>query len=802
MRPPRLFALTAPALLAGTTLVAASCAAPATSNHGKLAVAAHAPEPRAATPARPRPGTSGALLAEIHERRAARAKTAPPAPPPPPRVTTPLAGEPRAEQLAQARLVRTSCDAIGKEIAEARVKKLREDIHASYMNWHAEQPACWERDRAQDAERRQNEADAARGESLGYGYGSGGTVSASFGAGGLGLSGVGEGGGGRGVGVGRGAVGHMWGHGHGRLSGSHKAGQGEPAKARRASGTNNQVDAVDEADLVKTDGRWVYLATNGALRIVEAMNPRIVSVTKIAGTVREMFVSGDRAVVYASTGARPRERCTYGYDCAFAGDASSTSITVFDVTDRARPRVTRTLKLSGALVSARRIGGAIHTVVSDGDAPSAAALPSWPDDLEMCGTPEAVVKAKLAKLQADGERRIRAEGVRFASVKDGETEVLGCDTLLRTRIRDGNAFTTLVSFDISADGVPPVTATVQSRPGAVFASADALYMAVVHRREPGGAWYGQASDASEVSEIHKFRIGDRPGETRYAGSGTVPGHVLNQFAMDEWYGYLRVATTRGRVPDPKVSSVVSVLAEVDGGNLARVGAINGIAPGEDIRAVRFEGERGYVVTFKKTDPLFVMDLGDPARPRITGELKIPGFSTYMHRIDRDHLLSIGFDANDKGSFAFFDGILLQLFDIKDPATPRLLHKERIGTRGSSSQAATDHLAFNFVREEGLLAVPMTICEGGGDGTFGKEVAFSGLLLYDVDVERGFTRLGGVDHADHAAKVSCNTWWSHATSAVKRSVFLDDLVYSIAPERAKVQRLGQLGTDVADLHLGF
>ncbi len=144
------------------------------------------------------------------------------------------------------------------------------------------------------------------------------------------------------------------------------------------------------------------------------------------------------------------------------------------------------------------------------------------------------------------------------------------------------------------------------------------------------------------------------------------------------------------------------------GGLTRVGAIDQIAPGEDIRSVRFDGDRGYVVTFKKTDPLFVMDLFEPRRPKILGELKIPGFSTYIHRIDPEHLLSIGFDANDHGAFAYYDGVILQLFDVKSRIDPKLVHKEKIGTRGSSSEAATDHLAFNYLASEGLLAVPMTI----------------------------------------------------------------------------------------------
>jgi uncharacterized secreted protein with C-terminal beta-propeller domain len=360
--------------------------------------------------------------------------------------------------------------------------------------------------------------------------------------------------------------------------------------------------------------------------------------------------------------------------------------------------------------------------------------------------------------------------------------------------------TTLVSFDMADDAAPPVTATLLSRPGPVFASEDALYLAVTNTRSLErrvGRRLARHAALDETSGIHKFHIGERPSATRYGGSGVVPGHVLNQFSMDQYFGYLRVATTRGRVPDPNAVSSLSILRENELGNLVRVGAVDGLAPGEDIRSVRFDEDRAYVVTFKKTDPLFVLDLWDASKPRVLGELKIPGFSSYIHRIDRDHLLSIGFDADDMGAFAYFDGVILQLFDVSSPTDPRLLHKEKLGTRGSSSEAATNHLAFNYFAEKGLLALPITVCEGGGNGRKG-ELSFSGLYVYDVSLTRGFSRLGAIDHGKSG--VNCNSWWSNATSAVKRSLFLDDLVYSLASDRLKVQRMGSFGTDVAEILL--
>ena len=686
-------------------------------------------------------------------------------------IASAMAGEPSAQAAKESRLVASTCEAVEAEDAGKIIEEMRKAVDRRFKEWHDYQPTCWEDMREEYRMRKEAEA-----------------------AGGLGLWGVGAGGGGVGFGMGYGTIGHASGSvGMGRLSGAHAA--GGPLTAVRRSGTNNQIATVDEADMVKTDGSYVYLATAGALRIVEAMNPRVLSTTKLSGTVRELFVEGDRAVVYSSIGGKPR-RCTYGYDCAFGGDGTSTHVAVFDIANRAEPKVVREVDLSGSLIAARRIGNAVHTVVSDGDSP-APPFETFPQGLGMCGTDEKAVRAKFAQLKLDNEKRIRGVSTTFPTLTERGQATRMCGGILRTAIRDGGAFTTVVSFDMTDDKRPPTTATLQSRPGAVFASANALYVSVVHRRQTAaGRWYQAYPSVDEVSEIHKFAIGTSATATRYVGSGTVPGHVLNQFAMDEWYGYLRVATTRGRVPDPKVSSVLSIMSEGSDGNLVRVGAVDKIAPGEDIRAVRFDGDRGYIVTFKKTDPLFVMDLFDPRKPQVLGELKIPGFSTYIHRIDPKHLLSIGFDANDHGDFAYFDGVILQLFDVEKPTQPRLLHKEKIGTRGSSSEAATDHLAFNWFADDGLLAVPMTLCEGGGDGRNGDRLAFSGLLVYDVDVEKGFTKLGGVDHGTQGA--SCNAWWSHATSAVKRSVFLDDLVYSIAPDRVKVQRMGQMGHDLADL----
>ena len=624
---------------------------------------------------------------------------------------------------------------------------------------------------------------------------------------------------------------------------------GSSDKATNSSTTNNQVAGVDEADFVKNDGKYVYLAQNGVLRIVDAWpaaSAHQLSKTTLDGTPKKLFVEGDRALVYVSVpdprrsstspGASPRygsgRECTYGYDCDFTGDGTATKLEIFDIVDRSNPIKVRELFLSGSLIAARRIGKATHTVVADN-------LQLFPElvyytNENLCdyvGSATNNYSYSPTPLMPPATASVRARAVYEAlreanlqiimnkdlsgilpSISDSSQTggVLGspaqlCDGLYRAQLLDGASFTTLVSVAIDEDG-PAHTATILSSPGAVYASASALYMSVPSERSASEVWYSDYEDTPQASSVHKFRIGEHPADTAYLGSGLIKGRVLNQFAMDEKDGYLRVASTTGHVPSPDVESQLTVLT-AQGADLVQVGLIEHLAPVEDIRSVRFDGDKGFIVTFKKTDPLFVLDLASPTDPKIVGELKIPGFSTYIHLLDETHLLSIGYDANDHDSFAFFDGVLIQIFDIGDPSAPTLAHRYKIGTRGSSSEALANHLAFNYFAPDKMLALPMTICEGGGDGTFGDILSFSGLMLFDIDAQTGISEHGRVSYPtpdlstyNNGNAASCFHWWSQAGSEVQRSIFMDRYVYAISGALMKVQSVDALGSDLQSIDL--
>ncbi|HTL32097.1 MAG TPA: beta-propeller domain-containing protein [Kofleriaceae bacterium] len=615
-------------------------------------------------------------------------------------------------------------------------------------------------------------------------------------------------------------------HGYGEdsagspTSGGAGGGSGSGSGPTTGTGTNNQVAGVDEADFVKNDGQYIYLAQNGVFRIVDswpADQTHEVSATPIEGQPKKLFVLGDKALVYVAVGNSTssgyyNRECTYGYYCDFTGDGTSTKMLVFDLTDRTAPVLERVVSMSGSLIAGRRVGSAVHTVVTQAANP----FPQlkYDPETDLCsytGSKPTVYHILLAKQAYDGLRAANRATIMATDLEQklptlsdssgltAEGEAASCESLYASSINDGAAFTSIVSVDIDHPG-PVKTSTIVSAPGAIYASEDSLYMAVPHRFDSGtyGGNTGGYTTTDSISTVHKFRISDNAGQTRYLASGLVNGRVLNQFAMDEKDHLLRIATTDGHVPNPDTNSYLTVLEEQHD-DLVAIGKIGGIAPDEDIRSVRFDGTHAFIVTFKKTDPLFAFDLSDPSDPKKVGELQIPGFSTYMHLMDDTHLLTIGYDADDHGTFAFFDGIQLQIFDVSNMASPQLTSRYLIGTRGSSSEALTNHLAFTWYPEYGLLSLPMTICEGGGDGTYGQNMTFSGLMVFDTSIANGFAEHGRVPHTT-PADINCNNWWTNAESAVKRSLFLDNYVYSISDAELKVRDVNAMGAELVTLNL--
>jgi hypothetical protein len=604
--------------------------------------------------------------------------------------------------------------------------------------------------------------------------------------------------------------------------------------ASEYSTTNLQEKGVDEADFVKNDGERIYILANGRFTIVDAWPPEqahVLGSVEVDGWPQEMYVANDRAIVFVAPNVSPEGPmagfCEYGYDCSMMGSNLPLRVEVLDISDHANPRLVRTLDFKGGYVESRRIGTSVFVVVStslssqtygpvDPDG-----LPATPAELQKyqyrCGDNavpygDDAIDAMFESLREENAARIRDsyESWQVPSFTDtawdhGASSVpaarslLDCKGLYVPYGTGGADFVSVVAFDLGQFDEPSVS-TVLSGPGWVYASQESLYIATSRASMQLAAWYSELPDELSASTVHRFLLEGGTKSVSYAGSGVVKGRVLNQFSLDEHDGALRVATTTGYLPEPEVHSTVTVLLPAGDGDLDKAGAIDHIAPGEDIRSVGLVGDKGFVVTFKKTDPLFTLDLSDPHAPRLVGELKIPGFSTYLQMLDPGHLLSIGYDAQDEGSFAWFQGIMLQVFDVSDLAKPSLLHKTVIGTRGTTSDAATNHLAFTYFKPKDMLAVPMVICEGGSGGSdYGDTVAFDGLLVYKVTVANGFESVGRLPRAGPASP-GCQNWWTQSVSTVERSIFMDDYVWAVQSATLRAGRLDMLDEPVVTVNL--
>lgn len=587
--------------------------------------------------------------------------------------------------------------------------------------------------------------------------------------------------------------------------------------ATEYSTTNTQVASVDEADYVKNDSNTIFVLGSDGLHVIDAWpaaETKEVARVALAGTPRRLFLYDNRLVAYsrvASTGAtgsagasNPSDQgCTYGYDCRFSSEGGHTLIQVFDVTTPATPVELVRYEMSGGYVDSRRIGSFVYTVVHDSGATQVPGLV-----YALSGASYDDLQNQYAQLLAANFAKIDASTDDFflpwtTTTKPGGSAVAtnACAYALATQYAQGGSFVSVNTFDLTTLQAPTRT-IVASNAGYIYASPTSLYMAVdrAYEQSYAGTSYTYSTYQATDSFVHKLKLSGL--DVSYVGSVTLPGHILNQFAMDEDDGVLRVASTRGWDPDPKVTSFLTTFGE-QSGVLSQLGQVGDIATGEDIRSVRFDGDRGYVVTFKKTDPLFVFDLSKPAAPALLGELQIPGFSTYMQRLDANHLLAIGFTADDQGSYAYFNGIQIQIFDVTDLAHPTLAWRTVIGTRGSNSEALTNHLAFNYFPAKKMLAIPMTICEGGGNGMYGTTLTFVGLMAFDISLDTGITehgRLPFVDPSTVSASASCDEWWTNTKSLVKRSIFMDDYVYGLSDAQLRVAGLGTMSSVLATVSL--
>jgi uncharacterized secreted protein with C-terminal beta-propeller domain len=482
------------------------------------------------------------------------------------------------------------------------------------------------------------------------------------------------------------------------------------------SGTNVHEAGVDEPDLVKTDGRRIVVIDNGLLRVVDAQRRVEVGTLDLRTPTpdivdgewwqpADLLLHGDRALVLMQENWYDLPRPASPGDPAQEPDvAPITGPRLVLVELSGAPRVLAEYTIDGSLVDARAVGQTARVVVRSGPR---LALPELDETLT---EPERTA----ANLRAIQDAPVTDWLPRYQVGTGTETDTgqVDCTAVSRPESYSGTSMLTVLSFDLASpelgDGAPvSVVAdgdTVYSNGPSLYIASDQRWRGVVPERS------GDASDAAEAAgqtEIYKFDTsGGRP---QYAAAGSVAGWLLNQYSMSEWEEHLRVATTTDNWQEDgegESESSVYTLAE-RGGELVVTGSVDGLGKTERIHSVRFTGPIGYVVTFRETDPLYTLDLRDPAAPAVLGELKITGYSAYLHPLGDGRLIGVGQEADLQGRV---QGTQVSLFDTADLANPALLDTYQVPD--GFSEAEFDPHAFLWWPDERLLVIPVVSYHDG------------------------------------------------------------------------------------------
>jgi len=505
------------------------------------------------------------------------------------------------------------------------------------------------------------------------------------------------------------------------------------------SETNNQELGVDEADLVKTDGERLVIVSGPTLRVIDTTGrtPELVKTIDLPDETwgGQLFLRGDRALLMTTGWTdRPFMERSIPVDW-YPGSPTGRLIEV----DLNTGRVARSFEFEGSYLSAREIDGSIRIVLTAAADRFAFVYPSNDGALE---------SAEQANRNLIEESTIDQWIPTFRVVEGGDTvaegPIVDCDRVHLPAEFAG--FGSLVMLTADLDDGFEVNDSLS-----VFTDAQTMYASTDRVAVATPSWPEFDDDGELLPErldystaLHTFDITD-PDRADYVASGSVRGHLLNQYSLSEYDGYLRVATTDG---DPwwggteESESFVTVLSE-DDGVLRQVGQVGGLGKGEQIYAVRFIGDIGYVVTFQQIDPLYVVDLRSPTEPRVLGELKIPGFSSYLHPVGEDHLLGIGTDGDETGRTF---GAAISLFDVSDLNDPQIIDKVNfddvvdVGQGSTYTPVSNDAKAFTFWDD--VAIVPVSWWDY--DPNRNTEENGSDVVLVEVDTNSGeLTEIGRV-----------------------------------------------------------
>jgi len=574
------------------------------------------------------------------------------------------------------------------------------------------------------------------------------------------------------------------------------------------STTNVQVAGVDELDTVKTDGQYIYTVSGNTVYIVNASLPNAGVVSRIACddfAPSGIFISGDRLAVIGSNYSLPvimpllPGTPTSGVGNN-TGNTSGTGVTsyvselqtfvqVYDVSDRANPTLTRNFTITGNYLDSRMIGNYIYLVSS---------------------TPAYLINDEVIHptiYSNDSAEEIPATQIYFSDVSEAYL-----------------AYTTFVALNMQDASEEPSTLTIMmGQASNMYVSLDNIYVTF----------------PSSADETTICRVQVQGSNLTAVAQGEVPGTVLNQYSMDEYGDYFRVATTTwtttliqtnstvlppvpsgsgtangtqtsnatGPINDSPTSiapsagvtigtailTMVSTNVYVLNMNLTIVGRLENISMGENFDSARFVGDRCYLVTFQVTDPLFVVDLTDPTSPKILGNLTVSGYSNYLQPYDENHLIGIGKETTEaeSGYFAWYEGIKIAIFDVTNVSNPVQMWNVTIGDRGSDSPVLSDPKALLFDEQMDLLVIPVTVAQidpsqyagAPPEDAYGTQV-WQGVYVYNITLTNGLVLKGTITHAN-------TTGLPPSTLFINRELYIGNILYTISQAKIELNSLTDL-----------
>lgn len=533
------------------------------------------------------------------------------------------------------------------------------------------------------------------------------------------------------------------------------------------SSTNNQVEGIDEGDIVQTDGDYLYSVSESRVMISDIRDPenmKLAAVLKLDGETypEELFLFGDTLIVISSRFSLMETEGDEEME-SFMPYSGFTAVSLYDVTSPENPELIREFGNEGTFNNARLSNGILHYVSN--------VFPNY----------------WILEEQPDIELRPRT----FDSTQGGELEPLPYEdlTILPGTMEGSYSVITSISLEdpesneISTKGFLGGNEQMYMNEQHLYLTASAFETAE-GEFEDTTLWVPQQAD----TEIFKFGLDGISVE--FIASARVQGSLLNQFSMDEFQGHFRLATTEGVAwaPASEPKNHLFILNE----QLEQVGSVENLAPSERIYSVRFIGSKAYMVTFRETDPLFAIDVSDPAAPEVLGELKIPGFSNYLHPLDDEHLIGFGYDTKIepvKGGGEpriVTGGMKISLFDVSDMGDPKETDTEIIGGPGTYSALQYDHKALFRHEARSLFGFPISIYTG--DGTEYIEFQAEGALIYSITPE-------GIELSADLTQPSSQPYEDWNTS-IQRMAYAEDALYTVANSEVRSYRLSDfeaLGT---------